>query len=439
MSLTDDARAIYAEALRAVDVHAAVRRNIRLTANTLLIGPATVPLSALDRILIVALGKAAVPMYEAAAEVLADALPHEALIVAPPETLPTSSSPHARFLPGAHPTPDARSLAAAHAALDLLASTTPRTAMLFLISGGASAMFEQPLSTAITLDEVAAFNRALVASGLSIAQMNALRKHTSAVKGGRLAVAASAAAAQVTLLVSDVPSASPDAIGSGPSLPDTTTLADCREILGRLPPSASLPASFEALLQSASTPETPKPGDPTFARSHSQVILSSDDLATAALFAARSLGFHAEIDNTCDEHEYREAARYLLDRSAALAHTHRRSCLISVGELAVALPPNPGVGGRNQQFALHCALELAHSNRQATVLSAGSDGIDGISSAAGAVCDATTPARAVTLGFSTERALATFNTAPLLAAIGDAIVTGPTGNNLRDLRLILRD
>jgi hydroxypyruvate reductase len=167
------------------------------------------------------------------------------------------------------------------------------------------------------------------------------------------------------------------------------------------------------------------------------VILSGEHLATAAAHAAQAAGYHAVIDNTCDEWEYCDAARYLLDRSAEIAHQHPRACLLSVGELSVTLPANPGEGGRNQQFALWCAAELARRGQAAVVLSAGSDGIDGHSTAAGAVCDAHTVQRAAQHGLSVDEALAVFDVAPLLRSLDAQIVTGPTGNNLRDLRLIL--
>jgi len=450
-SLSQQARAIFAEAMRSIDLGRAVQQHLHCNATTLILGEANVPLRELDQILVLAIGKAAVPMYQAAEQILrrASHLQRHALIIAPQP--PAGLPPDASFLHGPHPTPSAESLHAADTALALLRRVTPRTAVLFLLSGGASAMIERPLDPHIALPDIAAFHRALVGSGLPIAQMNALRKHLSAVKGGRLAQAAAAARLQCTLLLSDVAAANPDAIGSGPSLPDSITLAGCRALLAKLPPAVVLPASIAAFFASPRCSETPKPTDPAFHRAHWRVILSSDDLAQAAATAARTLGFHVEIDNTCDEWEYRDAARYLLDRAAALERQHLRSCLISVGEVQVALPPNPlpdlphalpnppGEGGRNQQFALWCANELLRRGTTGTILSAGSDGVDGRSSAAGAVCDSSSIARATRLGLSVDEALARFNTAPLLRSLGDAIVTGPTGNNLRDLRLVLNE
>ena len=431
------ARRIFADALRAVDVRQAVRSQVLVQDGVLAVAGSTVRVDEVDRLLLVAIGKAAVPMYEAAAEQTRD-VPQSAVIVAPETTLPApgSDANNAIFLPGAHPTPTQDSLRAADAILDLLAGTTSRTVVLFLISGGASAMVERPLDAGITLDDIAGFSRALVGSGMGITEMNTLRKHLSAVKGGRLALAAREARMQCTLLVSDVPAASPDAIASGPSLPDSTTVADTRRLFRRLNEGGRVPGRVAAWFESATLPETPKPDDPAFARAHWQVILSSEHLADAAARSARALGLHAVIDNTPDDWEYREAAKYLLDRSEALAGEHERTCLISVGEVTVAIPVHHGKGGRNQQFALWCAAELDRRGAQSAVLSAGSDGVDGHSSAAGAACDETTFSRAAAAGLSAPDALEHFASAPLLETIGDAIHIGPTGQNLRDLRLI---
>jgi hydroxypyruvate reductase len=434
--LSQMAHNIFSQAMRRTDPGGAVGKQIGCDGTTLTLGNASIPLNELERLQIVAMGKAAAPMYRAAALLLrGTGLPFEGVVVAPEP--PLEPLEHGTFHAGAHPTPDRRSLRAADAVLSLLNTVTGRSAVLFLVSGGASAMLERPLDPRVSLEDAAAFHRALVGSGLAIGQMNALRKHFSAVKGGRLAQAAAQARAQCTLLISDVPPGELDTIGSGPTLPDSTTLAECRELLAKI--RGSLPASVVAYFDGPLCVETPKAGDEAFARASWAAVLSSEDLAAAAHAAGQVAGFHVEIDNTCDEWEYREAARHLLERSAVLARRHRRSCLISVGEISVAIPGSAGEGGRNQQFALWSAAELARSGQRATVLSAGSDGIDGNSRAAGAVCDETTVARAERLGLHVEDALADFNSGPLLRAVGDDIVTGPTGNNVRDLRMVLTE
>jgi len=445
-ALREAARAIFAAALQAVDIKSAVQREINVQPGILTIAGRSLPIAEVDRVLIVAIGKAAVPMFAAAQKSLIG-LPVAAVVVAPIETHPATplqpefsyKSNEVQYFSGSHPTPDVHSAKAARSILNLLNTATDRTVVLFLISGGASAMIEQPLDPRISLQDIANFHRALVASGLNITQMNTLRKHISAVKGGRLATAAARARMQCSLLISDVPAAAPDAIASGPSLPDTTTVADCLPLFDRLKLSPNLPISILEFFSNPQLPETPKPQDAAFARAHYKVILSSDHLALAAQQAALAANFHATIDNTPDDWDYREAAEYLLNRSAALSLRSPRACLISVGEVSVTLPPTAGEGGRNQQMALWCAEELARRGREAAILCAGSDGIDGHSTAAGAVCDDTTIERAAAAGYSLTRALHDFHASPLLHTIGDSIVTGPTGNNLRDLRLILTE
>jgi hydroxypyruvate reductase len=442
--LAQQARTIFAETLRQIDVPRAVRRHLQCEGTTLTLDGHSVKVAELDALLVIAVGKAARSMHHAVEELL-DAAPQlkiSSVVVAPEQSYAEQSHAGATnsiFLEGAHPVPDKRSLLAADAVIALLKTVTPRTAVLFLISGGASAMLERPLDPNISLADLASFHRILVGSGMPITQMNVLRKHLSAVKGGRLAKIACTARLQTTLLISDVPAASLNVIGSGPSLPDTSTIQECRTLLASLDASSVLPESIRTFFNSAHCVETPKHGDTTFNRANWSVILSSDHLAQAAAAAARAAGFHVEIDNTCDEWEYREAARYLLERSAALAKTHPRTCLVSVGELSVAIPSHAGQGGRNQHFALWCAQELVRRSVAATILSAGTDGVDGASNAAGAVCDETTAAAASRIGRSIEDALSRFDTTPLLRALGADLTTGPTGNNLRDLRLLLTD
>jgi hydroxypyruvate reductase len=436
-SLEAQAREIFAATLRKLDIRRIVGEQIRLNSESLLLGGIAVPLRELDRILIVAVGKAALPMVRGVKDSLQRERTSSIRSITVTNQTEFVTEDDLLLLPGAHPLPDERSVQAAEAILSALSAVDERTAVLFLISGGASAMIEAPLDPRIPLADVAAFYQALIGSGLPIAAMNALRKHCSAVKGGRLAQVAAAARVQYTLLVSDVPAHLPDAIGSGPSLPDASTLADCSDLLPGLMP--LLPQSVVDFFNGPLCVETPKPEDPAFRRAHWVVISSSEHLAQAAAAQARQAGFHAEIDNRCDEWEYRDASRYLIDRGLELTSAHRRCCLISVGEVGVTLPAQVGEGGRNQQFALWCAAELARRGVRATVLSAGSDGIDGNSDAAGAVCDESTLTQACALGFDAERAMRRFDTTPLLRAMGATIETGPTGMNLRDLRLLLFD
>jgi hydroxypyruvate reductase len=355
---------------------------------------------------------------------------------------PEVADPRIRFFRGDHPLPGLASLEAADAILQLLAQADPSTLVVFLLSGGASAMVEKPLDPGITLEETAAFHEALVHSGLAIAEMNTLRKHFSQVKGGRLAVAAHGAT-QCTLIVSDVPGgvpggvpgAAPDVVGSGPSLPDPSTVEQCRQILASGP--LRLPPRVLAFLQSTALPETPKADHPAFRHAAWISLLSSKDLCDHAALFAEQAGFAVAVENGCDEWDYRDAARYLIDRLSALRARHPSACVVSAGEVSVKLSERHGIGGRNQQFVLECARILAQEKLPFTALSAGSDGIDGNSPAAGALCDRTTWGRALACGLDPAAALDTFDSFTLFQALGDSIRTGPTGNNLRDLRILM--
>jgi hydroxypyruvate reductase len=297
-------------------------------------------------------------------------------------------------------------------------------------------MMELPLDPSISLADTVAFYQALVHSGATIVEINCVRKHFSAVKGGRLALAAGNAR-KISLLVSDVPPAHLDALASGPTIADPTTIADCREILTRYNLLDRFPTSVRRDFESPHLDESPKPG--AFVSS-SWKLLDSDELAAIAQSYAVGLGFHTVLDNTCDDWTYDAAADYLLNRLRDLRREHPRVCLISAGEVTVQLPHGApsGKGGRNQHFALYAAGRLSPQDAPLAILSAGSDGIDGNSPAAGAVLDTTTLS-------SHERrltaagALRAFDSFTWLQAIGATIVTGPTGHNLRDLRILLAD
>jgi hydroxypyruvate reductase len=302
-----------------------------------------------------------------------------------------------------------------------------------MLSGGGSAIAEKPIDDEISLDDLIATYRALVLSGAPIAEINAVRKHLSAVKGGRLAQAAYPAQ-QVSLLISDVPDNALDALASGPTMPDSTSIADCHAIVEKYELLEQFPASVRELFQRHALEETPKSDDPAFVNARWWPLLSNKTAVDEAAVAAAREGFAVEIDNSCDDWDYERTADYLLERVRGLRQKVSRVCLISGGEVTVKVT-NGGQGGRNQQFALACATRIAGQN--ITVLSAGTDGIDGNSPAAGAVIDGTTVARAKEAGIDPAAALSTFDAFPLFNALGDAIMTGPTGNNVRDLRILL--
>jgi glycerate 2-kinase len=397
----NDARQIFHRALAAASIPAAFGRRF----------PAKLPPH--ERVYAIAVGKAALTMLEALPVAV------EGGVCCAP-VLPDKRLPQVQYFAGGHPLPNEDSFASARAAQQLMQQTTPRDLVFFLISGGGSAMFELPLDPLVSLEDMRALYRALVGCGANIVEINTVRKHFSAVKGGRLAAAGPAL--RYTFLVSDVAPHYLDALASGPTLQDESTLEEYFAIVERY----GLAGQFPFLAHPAETPQLgPAPVE---------ALLSSEDLIDAARECAAVLGYDVVIDNRCDDWNYADAARYLLERFEQLRQQYRKPCLLSAGEVTVKLSTHPGAGGRNQQFALACALAM---QAPMVVLSAGSDGIDGVSNAAGAIADETTVARAGELGIDAVSSLEQFNANPLFAALGDALITGPTHNNLRDLRIFL--
>ncbi|MGA8109147.1 MAG: DUF4147 domain-containing protein [Acidobacteriaceae bacterium] len=438
-------REIFDRALAACDIPQAFDRHLHFEGKTLVRHPSprlpslSQPLDLYKEIYVISFGKAGLSMLNALLDRLPEKLHLHGICSAP--EIPLKRHRHIRYFAGGHPLPNEDSFAAARAALALLKHAKKNTFVFFLISGGGSAMLELPRDPKITLDDTIAFHETLVASGATITEINTVRKYFSAVKGGRLALAAPAAE-KLSLLLADVPLRDLAAVASSPTLPDYSTLADCAEILERFHLPEKFPPSvrdyFEHLQKHA--PALPHHDEPGAAFEHAQfdTLLSNHDFVNAARDSAQALGYKVVIDNSCDDWDYAKAAQYLLARFHELRGQHPRLCLLSSGEVTVNLSKNPGCGGRNQQFALKAAFDLArYEGQPLVVLSAGSDGIDGNSPAAGAIADTTTVARARSYNFDPETTLDRFDACTLFTALGDTVLTGPTGNNLRDLRILI--
>jgi glycerate 2-kinase len=468
-SLHSIATSIFTGALAGCNIETAFDRRIRVEGNVLHrlmpdgSGQEKIDLSAYKRVFVIALGKAAGPMLDVLISRIKRRKGMRGICCS--NQLPKKRNWRFRYFEGGHPLPNEDSFNAARAALALLKRARKDTIVFFLISGGGSALFDLPLDAAIGLEDTRAFHEVLLASGAPIGEINTLRKHFSAVKGGRLAFAAPEAA-KVSFLLPDVPLRSLDALSSGPTSPDHSTVEDVRSILARYDMAPKLPASVRAFFEREDMPESPgnkgwkppflpriaeavlarritaaatmKDEDRAFSDSVFEILLSSHDLVENARAVAQNAGYHVAVDNSCDDWDYADAARYLLQQFHSMRETHPRLCLISAGEVTVTMTRTPGAGGRNQQFALVCALELdRYAAEPLTVLSAGTDGIDGNTRSAGAIADPTTVARARAFGFDPEKSLAEFNACPLFTSLGDSVVTGPTGHNLRDLRLLI--
>lgn len=424
------AREIFQHALEVADIRNAFERQVSCDRGVLRVGEDLYDLARYRRVFVISIGKAAQTMAECLIQRTGTGV-LEGIVVAPVEVAP--QLPGFRYFKGGHPLPDEESLRAGRAVLHALKSMNEHSLVIHMISGGASAMCEQPIAEDITLSDVVRTYRVLVHSGAPIAEINAIRKHLSALKGGRAAQAA-ATATQFAILVSDVPERKLDSLASGPTMPDSTTVEECYRVAGKYEMVEQFPAPVRVLFENRQLEETPKSGDAALANVRHWLISSNATALSAAAAAAASAGYEVVVDNGCDDWDYAAAADHLLGRLRKLRDSAPQACVISGGEVTVRLT-NGGVGGRNQQFALYCAGKIAGEN--IAVLSAGTDGIDGNSDAAGAVADGTTMQRALAQGLKPSDALARFDAYPLFDRLGDAIVTGPTGNNVRDLRVLL--
>jgi hydroxypyruvate reductase len=370
------------------------------------------------RMLVLAVGKAAVPMARVAEAGGYDRL--EGLVVAPhgfpdrPRRLP--------MVYAGHPVPDQASEAAAQRLLDLAAGAGEDDLVLVLLSGGASALASAP-GPGLTLAGKQAVVRSLLRSGAPIAEINCVRRHLSAIKGGRLAATAFPART-VTLAVSDVVGDVPQAIGSGPTVADASTIAQAVEILAR----------YGVRDPGAGWSETPKPGDPRLERSSYKIVGSNRDATAAAAEAARRLGYEPVLLGEA-EGEAREVGAAHARRALERAGRGGRFAMISGGELTVTIT-GPGRGGPNQEYALALALGLA-AEPGVHALACDTDGVDGTEQAAGAFVAPDTLARAQQAGLDPQAMLAANDSGGFFGGLGDLLVTGQTGVNVNDLRIVI--
>jgi glycerate 2-kinase len=434
-NLKQQARQIFHETLAAIDIPATMQRKLLRKRTALECAETAIDLQDFEKLRVVAIGKAAHTMLEGLQLVLAPFVRIEGVVSSP--VPPRKPLPGIKYFTGGHPVPNAGSWQAAEAILALLKKCDEKTLVFFLLSGGASALVELPLDSSQSLEDVQKMNRALVTCGAPIEAINTVRKHFSAVKGGRLAAAAPNAT-KITVAVSDVPAGKESALASGPTLPDPTTVADVKRIVAEYSLHLKFPTALRDWLDKSSIPETPKSDDPAFRNAHFFLLLGMDDLFHPAHRAAESNGFISCCDNSTDDWPVEKAAQYLLKQLESLRKTHagKRVALIADGEVSSPVTGN-GIGGRNSAFVLACVNSIAGKN--IAVLSAGTDGIDGNSPGAGAVADGDTLHRARAAGLDPAEAFQRSDAFTFFAALDDGIVTGPTGNNLRDLRILLAE
>jgi len=429
------ARRIFQETISAIDIPEAMQRKLQREGMILRFADAAVDLRAFERVRVIAIGKATHAMVEGLVGLLSAGFSLEGVVAAP--TAPERAVRGMRYFVGGHPMPDQQSWNAAEAILVLLKECDERTLVFFLLSGGGSALMELPLDPRQTLEDVRQLHRTLVTCGAPIEAMNTVRKHVSAVKGGRLAAAAGSAT-KVTLAVSDVPAGKESALASGPTLPDPTTTADVERVIAEFGLREKLPKKLCQWMDERKMPETPKEGDAAFRNAHFSLLLGLDDLFHPAHHATEAKGFVVCCDNTTDDWPVEQAAGYLLEQLEQLRKSNpgKRVAVIADGEVSSPVRGR-GVGGRNAAFVLACVKKIA--GKKIAVLSAGTDGVDGNSPAAGAVADGETFERGQAAGLNARYMFRESDSYSYFARLGDTIITGPTGNNLRDLRVLLAE
>lgn len=429
------AQRIFQGTLAAIDIRAVMARKLARSGTSIRIGAATVDLRDFHEIVAIAYGKAAFAMAVGLTEILTPEFRPEGILVVPAE--PPGRLPGWRTFIGGHPIPNAESFAAGRAILKRLSGCDKSTLIFFLISGGGSSLVEQPLDAGVTLADFQRLHSVLVTCGAPIEEINVVRKHLSATKGGRLAVAAPRSM-KLTFAISDVPQGEESALASGPTLPDPTTIHDAERIIAECSLLEKLPSSLRATVENHQLRESPKEGDAAFARAHFELLLGSHDLLHAAHHSCEAAGFICLCDTSTDNWPIDDAADHLLGLLEAQkkANPTRTVAILADGEVKSPVTGN-GMGGRNSAFALACVRKIA--KQQIAVLSAGTDGVDGNSPAAGAVADGETMARAFAAGLDPGDFFRRSDAYNFFAKLGDAIVTGPTGNNLRDLRILLME
>jgi len=429
------AREIFRDTLAALDIPRVMELKLALTGSILTLDDAAIDLSVFSSMFVVAIGKAAHAMAAGLRSFLPDSYQFKGVVAAP--TKPDASIPGLQYFVAGHPNPNEDSWRAAGAILSLLRGANERSVVFFLLSGGGSALTELPIVPGMQLEDLQAANHALVTCGAPIEAMNTVRRHLSAVKGGRLAVAA-ARATKVTLAVTDVPVGKEHALASGPTVPDPSAVGDTIRIIDQYGLRKRFPDALVRWLDEGKIPETPKLGDPAFRNAYFQVLLGMHDLFHAAHHASEARGYVTCCDNSTDDWPVAEAADALLKKLEEwrAENPSERVALIADGELSSPVR-GKGIGGRNSAFVLACVEKIV--GRKITVFSAGTDGMDGNSPAAGAVANGETLIRAEVLGLDPAAAFQQSDAYTFFEKLGDAVTTGPTGNNLRDLRIFLAE
>ncbi|HSB05917.1 MAG TPA: glycerate kinase [Thermodesulfobacteriota bacterium] len=438
------AKNLFLKAIASVDPYQKLKEILTIDRDHLQLILSEYPVKEFDlrsfkNIRLIGAGKASASMAQAIEEVFGDRITEGIITTKYGHSLPLNRT---EVIEAGHPIPDQNGFDGSHKIIQLLKDSGPQDLVIFLLSGGASALLPMP-AKGILLEEKQEVTQFLLDCGADIKEINTLRKHISQIKGGRLAQLAYPSTV-LGFILSDVVGDPLDAIGSGPTVPDASTFEEAWEILkkyGLLNEIAPSILNHLRLGKEGKIEETPKPGDGAFEKVYNFLIGSNLLALQAAARESNSLGFNTLILSSSIVGETREAARFHVAIAREIAHTGnpipRPACLISGGETTVTIRGD-GLGGRNQEFALATAIEI-HGMEKIVLLSGGTDGTDGPTDAAGAIADSTTIPRAHAMGLAPKAHLETNNAYPFFQRLGDLLMTGPTRTNVMDVRIILVD
>ena len=437
-SLRRNALSILRSSIKACDPLYAIKKCVKLKQGKLWVDSYSYDLRLIKRVFVIGAGKASPRMAQAIEELFGDRISSGIIITKKGHQLPLRG--RIDLVEGAHPLPDREGLKGTRRIVKLLSQTTTDDLVIFLLSGGGSALLVSPLP-GITLGDKIKLTDELLRCGADIKEINTIRKHISQVKGGRLAELAQPSPV-LTLILSDVIGNRLDSIASGPTAPDRTTFSDCMKIVKKYDLRKKIPSSIYSHLEKGARErlkETPKPRDPIFRKVKNVIIGSNRTALEAAERKARELGFNTYVLPRPVAGDTTRAAKRQVTLIRRIAEgkglVRPPACVISGGETTVKIK-GQGKGGRNQEFALVAAMGI-DDMRNVVLLSAGTDGTDGPTDAAGAICDGETVQRALNKGLNPRGYLTDNDSYHFFGRLGDLIITGPTQTNVMDIHLIL--
>ena len=437
VQLRKDAEAIFLEGVKAVNPSTAVLSHVKCQQDRLTVDDRSYDLSDYERVFVIGAGKASAAMAQPIEKLLGSRLNEGVVQVKYGHGVPLEKI---HINEAGHPVPDEAGMKGAKQIVDILTQTREKDIILFLISGGGSALLPCPVPD-ISLKAKQQSTQCLLESGVTIQEMNAVRKHISRLKGGQLAKLAYPSTL-VSLILSDVIGDDLSSIASGPTVPDSTTFSDCLHIVEKYGIGDKIPAAVLRHIERGVRGEiedTPKAKDVAFQRTQNVIIGSNRLAVAAAKRKAAELGYHSLVLSTMIEGETRDVAKVHTAIAKEVVKTGnpvpRPACIISGGETTVTIR-GKGLGGRNQEFVLASAIEI-EGLENVVILSGGTDGTDGPTDAAGALADGTTLARAISWGLDAESYLRENDSYRFFQPLGDLLITGPTYTNVMDLRLVM--